>query len=542
MHVNSLPPLVLRQILTHTATPLHRWWKDWKHILPLAQVCAQWRDIGMPLVYSHLFVYCIETETDDDSDDEGDDVAIREIRSYGAVPKMEWMTNGPLILANRTMELVRDVRINLRGPGYMFPFLSNIVGLLDQMNHTWPLVHTLSIHLASDYMEPESYQNTMDGMMETAALFADTLARVFPGITKLRVGGCDGSEAFCRFADRLSYHYSMQLNSLFSRYPMSCMSPCFSSELTYLHLVVRPYIGQLVPHVAPRALKYLCLDGISVFFRWQCFYENEGSVRDVCFEQLEHLSVHYNGIHNMEVDAVVTSNYSGRRNEASGLPYWLEFPMLKSLTITRCPETGGLLSCCSLPRDTLMSVTLEGAVGAVCALAQFVGDVTHAGELSVSVHGSPEEGGSGYSEQKGDSMVSALNLLYSEDWHLDNGVLCLFDDIVLRNNHIAGIQSTNLKELTLDSPLSLSMFVKIIETQPQLISISCYNLQINKAEQVDNFILEMIIDKLDDSVDQVEQWVNNVQPLVSQLERITVCNHIDLFSQKAALSLACWLM
>ncbi|KAJ1801512.1 hypothetical protein LPJ59_000232 [Coemansia sp. RSA 2399] len=578
MHVNSLPPSVLRHILTHTAAPLHRWWKDWKHTLPLLHVSAQWRSIGKPLVYSHLFVYCIEAETnnDDDSDDEGDDVAIREIRTYGAVPQMMWRTNGPLIAAIGATDLVHDVRINLRGPGYMFPFLDGIIGMLVQISPggAWPLVHTLSIHLASDYIEPsapprlqhhhhqQQYSGIADLAMETASSLADALAYAFPAAEKLRVGGCDASEAFCRFADRLSYHYAMQLRKLETRYPVSCMSPCFNPQLASLHLTVRPYIGQLVPHVAPRSLKYLCLDGISVNFRWQCFYENEGSVRDMCFAQLEHLAVHYNAIHNMEVDAVVTNDYSGRPDmrkreggrEAGMLPYCLDFPQLKTLTITRCPPTGGLLSCCTLPRDTLMSITLDGALEAVCKLAQFVGAVSRVGELSVSVRGFADKDASylgleNRSDMEMDAMVSAVNRLYSEDdWHLDNGVLCLFDDIVLRPTHIAGIQSVNLKELTVDSPLSLSIFVKIIETQPQLTSMSCYNLQIAMAEPMDVFILENVIDKLDSDdgdiqVNEESSWTNGGQTLKSsRLERIVACNHINLFSHTAALSLACWLM
>ncbi|KAJ2400041.1 hypothetical protein GGI23_002286 [Coemansia sp. RSA 2559] len=577
MHVNSLPPSVLRHILAHAAAPLHRWWKDWKHTLPLLHVSAHWRSAGKPLVYSHLFVYCIEAEAnDDDSDDEGDDVAIREIRTYGAVAQMMWRTNGPLVAAVGATGLVRDVRINLRGPGYMFPFLDGIIGMLVQINPeaSWALVHTLSIHLASDYIEPSAppppdhrqHSGIMAGLaMETAASLADALACAFPAAENLRVGGCDASEAFCRFADRLSYHYAMQLRKLETRYPVSCMSPCFSPQLASLYLTVRPYIGQLVPHVAPRSLKYLCLDGISVNFRWQCFYENEGSVRDMRFAQLEHLAVHYNAIHNMEVDAVVTSDYSGRPDMrggggGGGMPsYCLGFPQLKTLTITRCPPTGGLLSCCTLPQDTLVSVTLDGALGAVCKLAQFVGDVSYVGELSVSVRGSADRGASSFSFSESgrdvemDAMVSAVNRLYSEDyWHMDNGVLCLFDDIVLRPSHIAGIQTVNLKELTIDSPLSLSIFVKIIETQPQLISISCYNLQIATVEPMDVFILENIINKLDDDDDDADgdvqlikepSWTSNVQPLKSsRLERIVACNHVDLFSHKAALSLACWLM
>ncbi|KAJ2552433.1 hypothetical protein EV175_003313 [Coemansia sp. RSA 1933] len=549
MHIDSLPHSMLRHIMEFAAAPLQRWWNDWKHTLALVQVSRHWRHTGMDVVYSQLHVFCMEADANDDSDDEGDDVAVREIRTYGAMRQMAWATNGPLVLEVGATRLVREVRLNLHGPGYMFPYLSGVTALLAQMNPAaaWPRVRSLSVHLASDYAEPDAMASA-DGL-ETAAEFADALACAFPRVRRLRVGGSDASEAFCRFADRLTYRYAERLRILEAMYPVSCVAPELCGQLAALHLTVRPYIGQLVPHVVPRALRRLCLDGVSVHFRWQCFYGAEGRSRNLRFEHLEQLAVHYNAITSMEVDAVVTANYSGRTANddaaGAGTDCWLEFPRLRTLAVTRCPPSGGLLRYCSLPQSSLESVSLDGALGAVCELAQFVGHVTCVADLSLSVRGSRPSTG------ELDAMVDALNRLYSEDWRMESGALCLFDEIALQPSHIVGIQSVNLRELTVDSALSLGMFVRIIETQPQLLSISCYSLQIAVAEQpMDNLILEMIIDKLDqgdidsrmaEAADDDSPWAN-VQPLESQLESIVVSNHVDLFSCKAALSLVCWLM
>ncbi|KAJ2657623.1 hypothetical protein IWW48_004429 [Coemansia sp. RSA 1200] len=649
MHVNDLPLSTLRSAIALAAQPLLVWHGDWRRALRLLHVCACWRGVAMAEVYRQLYVFCIEPDGADDSDDEADDAAFRAIRTESSLPPlMAWHTNANLVAAiGGAAQLVREVRVNLRGPAYLFPFLAGVAQQLAPL----PLarVEALGIHLASDYVAPDASSAAVAsidqaGAMEEAAALSDAFFRLLPRVSRLRVTGLDGSEAFCRFADRLSYHYALGLRRLEAHYPLSCMAPALGSALSFLHLQVRPYIGQLVPHIVPRSLRHLCLDGISPWFRWQCFYENEGTARNIRFACLEHLYVHYNGIAGMDVDAVVTADYYSRANRPpkrrragngtlsdSDRPFWLAFPSLRTLALTRCPDSGGLLSCSSFPSDSLASVTLDGPPGAVRALAALVASrrVTRVGELSVFLRTTNAEPSDSRNEADADDttaavagaghsiststagssaaagdLATALGRLLS-DLRVDGaGVLCLFggggadptvDNIVIGSNSSSMARWAHLTELTIDAPLSLAAFVAIIRAQPQLTSLACYTVQItaggggdsgiadtddhddcgggrqnqrvemknkNKIKLADcSLLLENIIELIDDMMNDdddddggpINDTLANAMSgpndgdqftsqLATGLERIVLCNYVDLFSQRAALSLACWLM
>ncbi|KAI9505387.1 hypothetical protein BX070DRAFT_232572 [Coemansia spiralis] len=443
-HINKLPSSILSLILDHATAPLNRWWKDWRRGLTLLQVCSLWRTHGSPLVYKYMFIYCIEADSDDDSDDESDDLATRANHTYGMLPKMKWVSNANLTIANENVSIVNKVVINLRGPGYLFPFLNGVLEILTMSQTTWESVTSLSFHLASDFAEPERAGDlTVRDQVEITARFTDLFRSMFSRINDLRINGNDAGEMFCNFADRLTYHYSMCAKRLEFLYPMSCMAPCFSEGLTYLHLVVRPYIGQLIPLVHSLPLKYLCLDGISPNFRWQCFYSQSKNGRNVCFRDLETLTVHYNAIVGVDVDAMVTSNYSGRENEE--LAYTLYFPSLKYLTISKCPENGGLLCNSRIP-NILHTVNFEGSVGAVKALADC--GITRLHNLTASLRANT------ISEYDQKQMVTATNYLYSVPQIENTAILCLFDNVTLPDTD--ELDWRNLDELTLDSPASLT--------------------------------------------------------------------------------------
>ncbi|KAJ2510623.1 hypothetical protein H4217_007783 [Coemansia sp. RSA 1939] len=656
MHINDLPPSILRSALALAAQPLLEWHDDWRRALQLAQVCGCWRGAAMREVYRQLYVFCIEPDANDnDSDDEADDAAFRAIRAESSLPPlMVWHTNANLVAAiDGAAALVREVRVNLRGPAYLFPFLAGVAQQLAPL--ALARVEALGIHLASDYAAPDASWSSSAaaiagiGAMEEAAALSDALFCILPRVSRLRVTGLDSSEAFCRFADRLAYHCAPRLRRLEAHYPLSCAAPALGSALAFLHLQVRPYIGQLVPHIAPRGLRRLCLDGVSPRFRWQCFYENEGAARNIPFANLEHLAVHYNAIPGMDVDAVVTADYhcsdntpAGRRRRGNGTlsstdrPFWLAFPALRTLAVTRCPDDGGLLACSSFPSNgALASVTLDGPPGAVCALAALVASrrITRAGDLTVALR-TPDAGSSsssssmsnnndadattaavaaadcsigasttttGSSAPAGD-LAAALGYLFS-DLQIDGaGVFCLFGggadptvDGMIVGSSSSMPQWIHLTELTIDAPLSLATFVAIIRAQPQLTSLACYSVQTTPAGRIDSvttagtdghgvvmkkdkmmkpadssLLLENIIKLIDDMMnnDNDDDNVNDgdgdgpmndtlataingpnddgdnedTEQLNTCLERIVLCNYVDLFSQQAALSLACWLM
>ncbi|KAJ2763499.1 hypothetical protein H4S06_000045 [Coemansia sp. BCRC 34490] len=579
----------------------------------------------MGAVYRQLYVFCIEPDAND-SDDEADDAAFRAIRAESSVPPlMAWHTNANLVAAiDGAAALVREVRVNLRGPAYLFPFLAGVAQQLAPL--ALARVEALRIHLASDYAAPDAASSAAvadAAAMDDAAALADSFAGILPRVARLRVTGLDSSEAFCRFADRLAFHCAPRLRRLEAHYPLSCVAPALGSELAFLHLQVRPYIGQLVPHIAPRRLRHLCLDGISPRFRWQCFYEREGAVRDIPFASLEHLAVHYNAVPGIDVDAVVTADYhcdgrsaAGRRRGAAlssgaGRPFWLAFPALRTLAVTRCPADGGLLACSSFPRSgALASVSLDGPPGAACALAALVaaGRVTRVGDLTVAlrtpVAETPTTATTGSSAPTRD-LAAALGRLFSGLRVDGAGVLCLFggsggdradprvDGVLVARAGGSMAQWPRLTELTIDAPLSLAALVAIIRAQPQLTSLACYSVQtappgcaasagadgrrVMEEEEKDrmmmmtpdasSLLLDDIIKLIDDMMngdnddgnvnddgpvnDTLTRAINgpndddddnDTEQLATGLQRIVLCNYVDLFSHQAALSLACWLM
>ncbi|KAJ2514325.1 hypothetical protein H4217_005815 [Coemansia sp. RSA 1939] len=647
MHVNDLPPSILRSALALAAQPLLEWHGDWRRALRLAQVCGCWRGAAMGAVYRQLYVFCIEPDANDnDSDDEADDAAFRAIRAESSVPPlMAWHTNANLVAAiDGAAALVREVRVNLRGPAYLFPFLAGVAQQLAPL--ALARVEALRIHLASDYAAPDAASSAAVagiGAMEDAAALADTFSCILPRVARLRVTGLDSSEAFCRFADRLAFHCAPRLRRLEAHYPLSCVAPALGSELAFLHLQVRPYIGQLVPHIAPRRLRHLCLDGVSPRFRWQCFYEHEGAARNIPFINLEHLAVHYNAVPGMDVDAVVTADYHRDRGPAAGRrrsgalssgadrPFWLAFPALRTLAVTRCPADGGLLACSSFPSSgALASVSLDGPPGAVCALAALVAGrrVTRVGDLTVALRTPIAETttttsmsnnndtttttAAGSSAPAGD-LAAALGRLFSGLQIDGAGVLCLFggsggdradppvDGMLVARSGGSMAQWPRLTELTIDAPLSLAAFVAIIRAQPQLTSLACYSVQTAPAgcagsdtaagadgrrvvvvegekdkmmmmtPDGSSLLLENIIKLIDDMMnndnddgnvndgddgdgpinDTLTRAINgpndddddkDTEQLATGLQRIVLCNYVDLFSHQAALSLACWLM
>ncbi|KAJ2160736.1 hypothetical protein GGF46_002037 [Coemansia sp. RSA 552] len=282
---------------------------SWKNGLELLAVCSQWRQLGLPLISKNAVL--VHSGCCCDGGCTG-----------------TWTSNVPLIAASGCTRMIKNVVMDIH-------LQARPVDVLEEMamqpgdDAPWINAGMLKITIRTR-KEDEAAQQGAGAELQTdgrdrLAAAANRLVRRMPALRSLNVAGADISPsnypAWSEFVQRLTLGYSGQLRALFGHSSVLARVPTL--ELSSLAVAFDEHTSELVPRIAPGALRMLCLTSVYSDEVWTRF-----GAGDIWFNRLEQLALAYVCGSQPLLDSAIQ----------------LHFPQLRRLAVDNCAPSSLLLS------------------------------------------------------------------------------------------------------------------------------------------------------------------------------------------------------
>ncbi|PIA14025.1 hypothetical protein COEREDRAFT_89097 [Coemansia reversa NRRL 1564] len=472
-----LPHNIVQMIVQYVLdTPAYNL-EEWKNMLSILAVCRRWRALALPCIFGQVFISTLPPGLCQHASPE------LYSESVCSEDNIKLVSNIGLITICNCRQMPKTLNIRIENPQNIISFINDIDRILNTFSVGWKNIDTLEFNIMLDELTVNN-SNLTEDVDANLTLCTMRIVDALPNITHIELQGSFKNITCVTLVNKLVNCYSLQLQYLDSSFPLSITALQFSDKLEHLSLEFDNENEPTMPYIPACNLKYLSLRNIKNTSIWGSFYNRENP-NYITFNKLKQLCLTFNP--NMSEDADPTIVF--RR---------LVFPALTDFSVEISWHARHLISRSVFPFHIKM-LRVICPRGGVMVL------------VDVAFNTTIRRGITQYISNSGvyanlplipNFLAGPACFARHASFHID-AFSQITDD--------AAIMWTNLKELTIDSKISLKKLMCLIVEMPRLIKLEANYVVANNS----------VGDIIQPNVNGIKR--SNVSLLSNSIQNLSIC-------------------
>ncbi|KAJ2638698.1 hypothetical protein GGF40_001474 [Coemansia sp. RSA 1286] len=290
LSVNSLPFVITEQILRYATISDYDHISTWTGHLCLLSICQQWRHIGIPILYKHIFFQAVSNAPETNT------INLTRIHIDGLDQKVV-ASNIGLACQIGAARYAKHFKIRVKEFCHLNWLFSIIILSHRDYPELWPGIQSLNLqsYICKDklsYVDELSIgDSSTNAINERLLLTARIVKLAMPNVYSFVIGGNADSDFVKPMTDNLAIEYSPQLSYLLSSSALASYSDAqFTDSLKYLRLSLDKNAKNILPKIPAQQLEHLALSDVNENFSWKCF-QPESPSADLVFDNLKILKL-----------------------------------------------------------------------------------------------------------------------------------------------------------------------------------------------------------------------------------------------------------